>query len=101
MEEELIGLQEQLTAKAEAAEVQYFTRELGSKLERGELEAFRQDFVDRVGHWEERIGEQQVLLQRFGEELESKVEKELQGSMEQLRRELGSKLPVNEHHQLK
>lgn len=51
------------------------TREITFKLDKAELEAFRQDFVDRISTFDTKLCERNTLLQQFGEELETKVER--------------------------
>jgi hypothetical protein len=57
--------------------VQYYCKELGFKVDKGELEAFRQDFVDRMVSFESKISERNAAMALFGEELEGKVESQL------------------------
>ena len=44
------------------------------KVERGELDQFRLDFIDRITAFESKMADQTLVLQNFGEALESKVE---------------------------
>ena len=44
------------------------------KLDKGELDAFRQEFVDRVTAFDQKLYERNQILQKFGEELESKLD---------------------------
>ena len=48
LEEEFITLNEAVASKASLGDMQYYQKELNFKLDKSELEAFRQDFVDRV-----------------------------------------------------
>ena len=74
VEEELGSLNEQLSRKSNLEDIEYFAKELSFKLDKGELEAFRQDFVDRIAAFEGQLLERNQLLRHFGEALESKVE---------------------------
>jgi hypothetical protein len=41
-----------LGRKANIEDLQYFSKEVSFKIEKGELEAFRQEFVDRIASFD-------------------------------------------------
>ena len=52
VEEDLGNMGECLARKANLDDLQYFSKELSIKLDKGELDAFRQEFVDRIAAFE-------------------------------------------------
>ena len=66
-----------LARKANMDDLDYFSKELIVKLDKGELDAFRQEFVDRVASFDKKLFERNQILQRFGEELEAKLDTSL------------------------
>lgn len=63
VEEDMQSLLECLGTKANLDDIQYFKSELTGKLEKSELEAFRQDFVDRVATFDQKLVERNGLMQ--------------------------------------
>jgi succinylarginine dihydrolase len=57
MEEDLGNMGECLARKANLDDLQYFSKELSIKLDKGELDAFRQEFVDRIAAFEQKLYE--------------------------------------------
>lgn len=74
MEEDLANMGECLVRKANLDDLQYFSKELSIKLDKGELDVFRQEFVDRITSFDQKLFERNQILQRFGEELEAKLD---------------------------
>lgn len=74
MDEELALLNEEVGKRALMEDIQYFSKELSFKVDKGELEGFRQDFVDRMISFDQRLSDGSTALTLFGAELESKVE---------------------------
>jgi hypothetical protein len=63
IEEDMQSLLDCLGTKASLDDLNYFKSELTAKLEKTELEAFRQDFVDRIANFDSKLGERNTLLQ--------------------------------------
>lgn len=101
LEEEVLSLNEGLAAKASIEDIQYYRKELGFKLEKSELEAFRQDFVDRVTNFDKRLCERNQLLQQFGEALEGKIDGQLIEFRHTIQSQLDQKLEQVDFHCLK
>ena len=77
IDEEVATLSAVVSRKANLEDMVYYRKELGGKLERTELDAFRQEFVDRVTHFDQKLVERNQILQQFGEALEQKVDAQM------------------------
>lgn len=74
IDEEVASLSAAVSRKANLEDMAYYRKELAGKLEKPELEAFRQEFVDRVAQFDHKMQERNLILQQFGEALEQKVD---------------------------
>ena len=70
-------MEECIVRKANATDLEYFSKQLSAKLDKGELDAFKQEFVDRIATFDKQLFERNQILQRFGEELEAKLDTNL------------------------
>jgi hypothetical protein len=52
-----------VSRKANLEDMAYYRKEVGAKLDRVELEAFRQEFVDRVTNFDQKLLERNQILQ--------------------------------------
>ncbi len=63
IDEEIGSLSEAIGRKANVEDLGYYRKELSYKLDKSELEAFRQDFVDRVTAFDMKLHERNQILQ--------------------------------------
>jgi hypothetical protein len=67
-----------LARKSNIEDIAYYRKELGFKLDKNELEAFRQEYVERVAALDFKLNDKNQHMQQFRDALESKVETQLQ-----------------------
>ena len=60
---ELTQLNDNLTRKANTEDIQYYRKELAFKLDKNELEAFRQEYVERLTSFDFKLNEKNNLFQ--------------------------------------
>jgi len=76
-------------------------KETAGKLERAELEAFRQEFVERVTRFDQKMLERNQIMQQFGEALEHKVDLQIGEIKHQLHVEIDKRVEATEYHEMK
>ena len=63
-----------LSRKANAEDMAYYRREIGFKVDKSELEAFRQEYVERVTGLEIKMNEKSQGVREVKEAMEARVE---------------------------
>ena len=64
-EQEFTNLHDNVNRKANYEDFQYYRKELGFKLDKNEIEAFRQEYVERLANFEFKLNEKNNLAQQF------------------------------------
>lgn len=73
-ETELGCMNENINRKSNTDEFQYYRKELNFKLDKSELEVFRQEYVERLASFEFKLSEKNQLMNQFKENIESRVD---------------------------
>ena len=101
IDEEVATLAAAVSRKATQEDIAYVRKETAGKLERAELEAFRQEFVDRVSLFDQKMLERNQIMQQFGEALEHKVDLQIGEIKHQLHVEIDKRVEATEYHEMK
>ena len=101
IDEEVATLAAAVSRKATQEDIAYVRKETAGKLERAELEAFRQEFVERVTHFDQKMLERNQIMQQFGEALEHKVDLQIGEIKHQLHVEIDKRVEATEYHEMK
>ena len=101
IDEEVATLAAAVSRKATQEDIAYVRKETAGKLERAELEAFRQEFVERVSLFDQKMLERNQIMQQFGEALEHKVDLQIGEIKHQLHVEIDKRVEATEYHEMK
>ena len=101
IDEEVATLAAAVSRKATQEDIAYVRKETAGKLERAELEAFRQEFVERVTRFDQKMLERNQIMQQFGEALEHKVDLQIGEIKHQLHIEIDKRVEATEYHEMK
>jgi hypothetical protein len=101
IDEEVATLTAAVSRKATQEDIAYVRKETAGKLERAELEAFRQEFVERVTRFDQKMLERNQIMQQFGEALEHKVDLQIGEIKHQLHIEIDKRVEATEYHEMK
>lgn len=63
-EQEFTNIHDSLNRKSNIDDIQFYRKELNFKLDKNELEAFRQDYVEKNALFEQRMKEKNQIIQQ-------------------------------------
>ncbi|CDW85981.1 UNKNOWN [Stylonychia lemnae] len=101
LEVEVQALSEIVSKKANQDDIQYYRKEISFKLDKNELDVFRQEFVDRFSTLDMKVNEKNQHMQQFKDQLEIKLEQQMNQLRQKFQQKLDQKIEIQEIHSLK
>eukprot|EP00347_Sterkiella_histriomuscorum_P015749 403355827 len=98
---EVQAINEVLNKKSNIEDINYYRKEVSFKLDKSELDVFRQEFVDRFTTLDMKLSEKNQLMNQFRDALEAKLEQQLNSLKQKIGQKLDQKTEIQDLHQLK